>query len=51
MCCLLLLGFVGCRRSAAVALMTLAVTSKGAMFSGFLANHIDLAPNYAGNSS
>lgn len=29
-------------------LMTLAVTSVGGMFSGFLSNHIDIAPNFAG---
>ncbi|CAG9774092.1 unnamed protein product [Ceutorhynchus assimilis] len=31
-----------------VALMTCAVTAIGAMFCGFLANHIDIAPNFAG---
>lgn len=28
--------------------MTLAVTAIGAMFCGFLSNHIDIAPNFAG---
>lgn len=32
----------------AVVLMTIAVTFIGGMYSGFLANHIDIAPNFAG---
>ncbi|XP_062703487.1 putative inorganic phosphate cotransporter [Aedes albopictus] len=28
--------------------MTLGITSIGGMFCGFLSNHIDIAPNYAG---
>ncbi|XP_030764406.1 sialin-like [Sitophilus oryzae] len=35
-------------RGAAVALMTIAITAIGGMFCGFLSNHIDIAPNYAG---
>ncbi|XP_019762059.1 sialin isoform X2 [Dendroctonus ponderosae] len=31
-----------------VVLMTLAVTAIGGMFCGFLSNHIDIAPNFAG---
>lgn len=31
-----------------VALMTIGITCCGGMFCGFLANHIDLAPNFAG---
>ncbi|XP_062706661.1 sialin [Aedes albopictus] len=48
MCCLLALCYIGCNRGAAVALMTLGITSIGGMFCGFLSNHIDIAPNYAG---
>lgn len=48
MCCLLALCYIGCNKMAAVFIAGLAVTSIGAMFSGFLSNHIDLAPNFAG---
>jgi len=34
--------------TAAVALLTIAVALNSAIFVGFLANHIDLSPNYAG---
>ncbi|KAH9642167.1 hypothetical protein HF086_006576 [Spodoptera exigua] len=46
--CLLAICYIGCNRSAAVALMTVAVTSIGGMFCGFLSNHIDISPNFAG---
>ncbi|CAG9564942.1 unnamed protein product [Danaus chrysippus] len=46
--CLFCLCFVGCNRSLAVALTTVGVTSIGGMFCGFLSNHIDIAPNFAG---
>lgn len=46
--CLLALCFIGCQRGLAVALMGIGITSIGGMFCGFLANHIDIAPNYAG---
>ncbi|XP_026735802.1 sialin [Trichoplusia ni] len=45
--CLLVLCFIA-HRGVAVALMALAVTCNGAIFSGFLSNHIDIAPNFAG---
>jgi ACS family sodium-dependent inorganic phosphate cotransporter len=45
---LLALCFVGCRKMLAVVISGVAVTSIGAMFSGFLSNHIDIAPNFAG---
>jgi MFS transporter, ACS family, solute carrier family 17 (sodium-dependent inorganic phosphate cotransporter), other len=48
MCCLLALCYIGCNKMAAVLIAGIAVTSIGAMFSGFLSNHIDLAPNFAG---
>ena len=46
--CLLILCYIGCQRSLAVALMGIGVTSIGGMFCGFLSNHIDIAPTYAG---
>ncbi|CAH2092714.1 unnamed protein product [Euphydryas editha] len=49
--CLLALCYVGCARGAAVALTTLGVTAIGGMFCGFLSNHIDIAPHFAGNLS
>lgn len=48
--CLLALCYVGCARGAAVALTALGVTCIGGMFCGFLSNHIDIAPNFAGKS-
>ncbi|XP_039756356.1 sialin [Pararge aegeria] len=46
--CLLGLCYVGCNRGLAVALTALGVTAIGGMFCGFLSNHIDIAPNFAG---
>ncbi|KAL4710925.1 hypothetical protein ACJJTC_002555 [Scirpophaga incertulas] len=46
--CLLALCYIGCNRGAAVALMAVGVTCIGGMFCGFLSNHIDIAPNFAG---
>lgn len=48
MFCLIGVSYVGCNRTLAVALMTIGVTCIGGMYSGFLANHIDIAPNFAG---
>lgn len=48
MICFIALSYIGCMRTLAIVLMTLAVTSVGGMFSGFLSNHIDIAPNFAG---
>lgn len=48
MVCFVALCYIGCNRVAAVALMTVAITAVGGMFSGFLSNHIDIAPNFAG---
>uniref|UniRef100_A0A1B0FMP5 Major facilitator superfamily (MFS) profile domain-containing protein n=1 Tax=Glossina morsitans morsitans TaxID=37546 RepID=A0A1B0FMP5_GLOMM len=48
MSCLLILCYIGCRHTWAVAIMTIGIISMGAMFSGFLSNHIDIAPNFAG---
>lgn len=48
MVCLFILCYVGCQRTLAVALMGIGITSIGGMFCGFLSNHIDIAPSYAG---
>ncbi|KAL9927588.1 major facilitator superfamily transporter 3 isoform 2-T2 [Glossina fuscipes fuscipes] len=48
MLCLLILCYIGCRHTWAVAIMTIGIISMGAMFSGFLSNHIDIAPNFSG---
>ncbi|XP_071559510.1 putative inorganic phosphate cotransporter [Temnothorax nylanderi] len=49
MVCLIQVSYVGCDRMKAVVLMTIAVTCIGGMYCGFLANHIDIAPNFAGS--
>lgn len=46
--CLLILCFIGCRHYEAVTIMSVGIVTMGAMFSGFLSNHIDIAPNFAG---
>ncbi|XP_034945664.1 sialin [Chelonus insularis] len=48
LCCLLIVAFAGTDRTIAVSFMTLGVACMGGMYSGFLANHIDIAPNFAG---
>ncbi|XP_031618770.1 putative inorganic phosphate cotransporter [Contarinia nasturtii] len=48
MVCLFALCYIGCRRTLAVFIMGIGITSIGGMFCGFLSNHIDIAPNYAG---
>ncbi|XP_055294874.1 sialin [Sitodiplosis mosellana] len=48
MICLFALCYIGCRRGLAVLIMGIGITSIGGMFCGFLSNHIDIAPNYAG---
>ena len=46
--CFIGVSFAGCDRQAAVALMTLGTMFIAGMYCGFLSNHIDIAPNYAG---
>lgn len=46
--CLLVLCYIGCRHTAAVVVMGVGIVAMGGMFSGFLSNHIDIAPNFAG---
>merc|ERR1719244_2128106 len=46
--CLLCVTYVGCNTNLAVALLTMGTMFVGGMYSGFLANHIDIAPPFAG---
>ncbi|XP_022227411.2 sialin [Drosophila obscura] len=46
--CLLILCYIGCLHYEAVTVMSVGIVAMGAMFSGFLSNHIDIAPNFAG---
>jgi len=46
--CLLVLCYIGCRHYEAVTVMSVGIVAMGSMFSGFLSNHIDIAPNFAG---
>jgi len=46
--CLLVLCYIGCRHYEAVSVMSVGIVAMGSMFSGFLSNHIDIAPNFAG---
>ncbi|XP_012287934.1 putative inorganic phosphate cotransporter [Orussus abietinus] len=48
MICLIGVSYAGCNRVLAVVLMTIGVACIGGMYCGFLANHIDIAPNFAG---
>ncbi|KAG6798613.1 inorganic phosphate cotransporter [Apis mellifera caucasica] len=45
---LLIIAYIGCYRVIAVILLMLSVMLGGSIFVGHLANHNDLAPNYAG---
>jgi len=43
------LSFLDCTQTAlAVTLLTIAVSVSGCVFSGYLVNHMDIAPQYAG---
>lgn len=46
--CLIGVTYVGCNTDLAVALLTLGTMFVGGMYSGFLSNHIDIAPQFAG---
>ncbi|XP_046735529.1 sialin [Diprion similis] len=48
MVCLICVSYVGCDRGLAVFYLTVGVTCIGGMFCGFLSNHVDIAPNFAG---
>nr|XP_045602405.1 sialin-like [Procambarus clarkii] len=47
---LVAVGYVGCRTTLAVALFPIGTAFSGAICSGHLANHLDLAPNLAGTA-
>ncbi|XP_017107017.2 sialin-like [Drosophila bipectinata] len=47
--CLIILCFIGCQQDEAVAVMTVGILAMTAKIPGFLTNHIDIAPKYAGN--
>ncbi|KAL5282192.1 hypothetical protein ACFFRR_005424 [Megaselia abdita] len=46
--CLIILCYIGCKHTLAVIVMSFGIIAMGGMFSGFLTNHIDIAPNFAG---
>lgn len=46
--CLLSLAFVECNRGATIAILFVAVTLQGGIYTGFMVNHVDIAPNFAG---
>lgn len=46
--CFLTICYSGNDRTLVTVLMTVAITAIGGMFSGYLSNHIDIAPNFAG---
>ncbi|XP_059350859.1 putative inorganic phosphate cotransporter [Daphnia carinata] len=46
--CFVGVSLVGCNRQAAVALMTVSTMFIAGTYCGFLTNHVDIAPNYAG---
>ncbi|XP_063843132.1 putative inorganic phosphate cotransporter [Scylla paramamosain] len=46
--CLIGITFLHCDRTSTIALFTLATTLQGGIYTGFLINHIDIAPNFAG---
>jgi hypothetical protein len=47
--CLVTVSFLQCQEGLIFALMAIATMLMGGMFSGFLSNHIDIAPRFAGN--
>lgn len=47
--CLIGLSFIDCTQTGlAVAVLVMAVTVSGFVFSGYFVNHMDIAPRYAG---
>ena len=46
--CLAVVTYVGCQTALAVFLLTIATGAIGSMYSGFLSNHISIAPAFAG---
>ncbi|KAG0717620.1 putative inorganic phosphate cotransporter [Chionoecetes opilio] len=48
MVCIVLVGYAGCNRGLAILLLCLGVGLNGAVYSGYMNSHIDIAPNFAG---
>lgn len=48
MLALIALCFVGCDRTMAILVLCIAVGACGAIYSGYMCSHVDLAPRYAG---
>ncbi|KAG0719988.1 putative inorganic phosphate cotransporter [Chionoecetes opilio] len=48
MVCIVLVGYAGCNRGLAILLLCLGVGLNGAVYSGYMGSHIDIAPNFAG---
>ncbi|XP_042865549.1 putative inorganic phosphate cotransporter [Penaeus japonicus] len=48
MICLVLVGYADCNKDAAIGLLCGAVGLNGAVYSGYMNSHLDLAPNFAG---
>lgn len=46
--CLLCLSLVECDRGATIALFFIAISLQGGIYTGFMVNHVDIAPNFAG---
>jgi len=46
--CLIIVSYVGCNTTLTMIVLTLAVGLQGAIYSGFMVNHLDIAPNFAG---
>jgi ACS family sodium-dependent inorganic phosphate cotransporter len=47
--CLVVVNFAACNEELVFAFFGIGTTFMGGMFSGFLSNHIDIAPQFAGN--
>ncbi|KAK7082383.1 hypothetical protein SK128_002997 [Halocaridina rubra] len=48
MICLVLVGYAGCDKDKAIALLCGAVGLNGGTYSGYMNSHLDIAPNFAG---
>ncbi|KAL7642847.1 UNVERIFIED_CONTAM: hypothetical protein RMT77_006135 [Armadillidium vulgare] len=47
---IVLVGYVGCNSAAAISLMVLGMFCNGATNTGYMSNHLDIAPNFAGTA-
>ena len=46
--CLIGICFTGCNHTATIAILTLAITMQGALYTGFFVNPLDIASNFSG---